>query len=47
LLYAAALDLHDDLRTVRIQCIFDQLFDHGRRPLNYLASGDLGSQSRL
>jgi len=38
---AAALEFHVDAMRPRVQGIFNQLLDHGRRPLDDLAGGDL------
>ena len=42
---AAALQLHLDALRLRIQRVFHQFLDHGRRPLDHLAGSDLIDES--
>ena len=38
---AAALDVDLDAPRARIEAVFDEFLDHGGRPLDHLAGGDL------
>ncbi|MNM35004.1 hypothetical protein D3C81_456660 [compost metagenome] len=42
--HAAFFQAHRDLRGARVERVFQQLLDHGRRPLDHLAGGDLRNQ---
>ena len=37
---AAAVGEHVDAARAGVECVFDQLLDHARRPLDHLAGGD-------
>jgi hypothetical protein len=41
---AAFFQPHGDLGGARVECVFQQFLDHGRRPFDHLAGGDLGNQ---